>query len=141
MHTHGIPTSLTPAASDIALLQEMYGVRGADANETNKANDTLNDATRIRFSSDPNFDGTHPLVHFGEISNASDRDIFFFETPSNYQGAVTIHVVSAALSELQYRLSVKDRNGNLLTTADSTEKLGGDVKVQLPPATGGTCAR
>ena len=131
MHEHGIPTSLVPAASDIALLQELYGLRHADANEINKPNDTIGDATRIRFSDSSSFDGSKALVHYGEISSPSDRDIFFFELPSNYSGTSTIHAVSAGLSQLQFRFTVTDRNGLVLAHGESTSQFGGDVAVNV----------
>lgn len=131
MHEHGIPATLVPAASDIALLQELYGLRHADANEVNKPNDTMGDATRIRFSDSSHFDGSKALVHYGEISSPSDRDIFFFELPSNYNGTSTIHAVSAGLSQLQFRFVVTDRNGVELAHGESTSQLGGDVSVNV----------
>ncbi len=133
MHTHGIPSSLVPAASDIALLQEMYGTRGPDSNEIAKSNDRLGDATRLRFSDvTSHFDGTTPLIHFGEIQNSQDRDIFFFQPPNKYSGPTTIHVLSAGLSMLQFRATVLDKNGNVLATGTSTAKMGGDVSISLP---------
>lgn len=131
MHEHGIPSSIVPAASDIALLQELYGLRQPDTNEINKSNDTIGDATRIRFSDSSSFDGSKALVHYGEISSPSDRDIFFFELPSNYNGTATIHAVSTGLSQLQFRFTVMDRNGVELAHGDSTSQFGGDVSLKV----------
>ncbi len=136
MHTHGVPTSLVPAASDIALLQELYGLRGPDANEISKANDKLGDATRMRFSDvSSKFDGSKPLVHYGEIQGSTDRDIFYFETPGDYAGPTTINVVSKGLSLLKFRLTVMDDRGTVLQTADNTAALGGEASVHLQSTT------
>lgn len=138
MHEHGVPTSLTPAASDIALLQQMYGIRSADANELNKANDTLNDATRMRFSDvTSTFDGTKPLIHYGEISQATDRDIFTFEVPQTYHGTTTVHVDSRGLSQLQFRLTLKDVKGNVIASGDNTAIAGGEVRLHIPGTANG----
>ncbi len=131
MHEHGIPSTLVPAASDIALLQELYGLRKADANELSKANDTIADATRIRFSDSSHFDGTKGLIHYGEISSPSDKDVFFFEFPSGYNGTASIHAVSAGLSQLQFRFTVTDRSGHDLAHGESTAQVGGDVALKV----------
>ena len=138
MHEHGVPTSLTPAASDIVLLQQLYGVRGIDANEINKANDTLADATRMRFSDvSSTFDGTKPLVHYGEITQASDRDVFYFEVPQTYHGTTTVHVESRGLSQLQFRLTLKDVKGNVLSSGETTTTQGGEVHLSIPGTSNG----
>lgn len=138
MHEHGVPASLTPAASDIALLQQLYGVRTVDANETNKANDTLGDATRMRFSDvSSSFDGTKPLIHYGEITKASDRDIFFFEVPQSHKGTTTVHVESRGLSQLQFRLKIMNSNGVTLSTGDGTGVQGSEVHLTIPATTNG----
>jgi hypothetical protein len=131
MHEHGIPSTLVPAASDIAILQQLYGLRQTDANELNKPNDTIGDATRIRFSDSSSFDGSKGLVHYGEISSPTDRDIFFFELPSNYNGPSTVHAVSTGLSQLQFRFTVTDRNGLELAHGESTSQFGGDVSLKV----------
>ena len=136
MHEHGIPSTLVPAASDIAVLQQLYGLRQPDANEINKPNDVIGDATRIRFSDSSNFDGSKALVHYGEITSPTDKDIFFFELPSNYTGTATIHAVSAGLSQLQFRFTVTDRNGVALAQGESTSQLGGDVALNVSRPTG-----
>ncbi len=132
MFQHGIPSSVVPAASDIALLQQLYGTRGPDANEIAKPNDTIDDATRIRFSDDPvRFDGTRHLVHFGEIQSETDRDVFFLDVPEAYNGLVTMHVVSYGFSMLQYRFQLTDRDGNELDLLESAELQGGDLAITV----------
>lgn len=138
MHEHGVPDSLTPAASDIAVLQQLYGVRGADANELNKANDTQGDATRMRFSDVAStFDGTKPLIHYGEITQATDRDIFFFEVPQSHKSTTTVHVESRGLSQLQFRLTVKNDKGNVVSVGENTALQGGEVHLQIPATSNG----
>ncbi len=127
-------TVLTPAPSDIAVLQQLYGVRGPDANEVDKANDTQGDATRMRFSDvSSSFDGTKPLIHYGEITAATDRDVFFFEV---FLKAIAVpphvHVESRGLSQLQFRLTIKSSNGSVLATGDNTSLHGGVVHLQIP---------
>lgn len=131
MFQHGIPATLTPAASDIALLQQLYGTRQPDANELAAANDTIDKATRIRFSDASHFTGATHLVHYGEISSPSDRDVFFLELPSNYTGLATFHVVSSGFSLLQYRIQLTDRDGNEIDLNESTEILGGDAAITV----------
>ncbi|MDX1927690.1 MAG: dockerin type I domain-containing protein [Pirellulaceae bacterium] len=138
MHEHGIPSTLVPASSDIALLRQLYGLRQPDANEINKPNDAIGDATRIRFSDSSSFDGSKALVHYGEISSPSDRDIFFFELPSNYNGTATLHAVSAGLSQLQFRFAVTDRHGVVLAQGESMSQLGGDVALDVSRPAGDT---
>lgn len=138
MHEHGVPTSLTPAVGDIALLQQLYGVRTADANEISKANDTVGDATRMRFSDvSSSFDGTKPLIHYGEITNPTDRDIFYFEVPQTYKGTTTVHVESRGLSQLQFRLTIKNNSGTVLATGDGLSTQGSEVHLQIPATTNG----
>ncbi len=133
MHEHGVPSSLTPAASDIALLQQMYGIRTVDANETAKPNDTTRDATRMRFSDvASNFDGTRPLIHYGEITTASDRDIFYFEVPQTYHNTTTVHVESRGLSQLEFRLTIKDLDGNTIASSETLTPQGGEVHLTIP---------
>ncbi|MFO1062774.1 MAG: dockerin type I domain-containing protein [Pirellulales bacterium] len=130
MHTHGIPQSLIPTAADIALLQQVYGTRGPDVNELAKSNDVIGDATRIRFDgTSSHWDGKAPLVHYGEISTASDKDIYFYD--ATFSGATTFRVASAGLSQLQFKMSILDKNGNVLAQGTAHDASGGDLKLHL----------
>ncbi len=65
-------------ASDIAGVRQLYGVHDLDFNESKSANDSASKATRIKFSQvSGGYDGTTPVVAYGDLSSPSDVDFFF----------------------------------------------------------------
>ena len=110
MYSHAGRTYAGLNSADIAAIQNLYGLRSPDANDALLPNDTLATATVIRVNDD--FDGRFPFLAFGDITTASDMDYFTFHALSDYQGSLTVRVVSAGISQLAFRLSVLDAAGN-----------------------------
>ncbi|MCY2962474.1 MAG: matrixin family metalloprotease [Planctomycetota bacterium] len=128
MYAHNNPgISKTLTATDIADLQQLYGVRTADLNDASRSNDTLKTATRIR-GNDPTsgFTGATPLVAWGDITRPTDVDDFELAPFTGYSGAATIELRTAGISQLRADLSVFDQKGVLVaraTAAAGSEKL------------------
>lgn len=130
-----IPPSTTPTTTDLAALDALFGSREMDRNEEeDDRNDTPDDATRLRTSSSNGFDGSTPAAAYGDIGTSSDVDVFRFDPVDDYEGPVTIRVRSAGISQLQPRLSVYDRDGELIGSAESTREGGDIVSVQINEA-------
>lgn len=140
MHTHGGGGRTTLAASDIATLQSMHGERAADPNEENHGNDTIDRATRIRGadedeSSADGFDGSQVWIHFGDLLDENDRDVFEIKVGSGYAGPLAIEVRTAGLSLARLRAEVSDEDGNVLGTGTIDDVLGGSLLLQVQNAT------
>jgi hypothetical protein len=131
MFVHGISANLTPIASDVAALQQRYGARTADANETARAaegisdNDTLANATDLKLTKMPGYhEGAGPSLVYGDITTDSDVDYFFMPAVSDYAGQVTFTLRSDAISLLSPRLKVFNEDGVLLAEAESDYPFG-----------------
>lgn len=117
MFLRNSPTTVPiPTATDIANLQALHGNR-VDPNELVTSNNTLKNATRMK---DGSYDGTVPLLNYGDISNAADVDTFRIDKVDLYSGPVTVRLRTAGQSLLQSKLTVLDRNGQEIATATST---------------------
>jgi dockerin type I repeat protein/matrixin len=133
-HT-GEPTS-GPTADDIANLEAIYGARRPDVFEGSNNNDVIARAARIPHSEPVDgFDGTTPLVVYGDIHDAADKDVFLLPVLPGYQGPLTFQLWTSGISLLQGKISVLDQNGNVLATTQSASELGDVLTVQLPAAT------
>jgi predicted Zn-dependent protease len=125
------------AASDIAAIRALYGARLPDLNEGDKGNTTFDNATRIKFEDtpdhpgDPFFDGTMPLIAYGDLTTSQDVDMFTFRTMEGYSGPVTIRLQTQGISLLAPQLSIYDKNGRLLGQVQATEQAGSVVTYQL----------
>lgn len=109
------PAALT--AGDITALQDLYGVRAVDFNEGTKGNDTLKNATRIVFSATSGgYNGSTPIVGYGDIGSATDIDYFDVKTLAGYTGPMTFRVQTTGISMLAPRVSLIDANGRVLQT-------------------------
>ena len=127
MFLHNSPNnSLVPTAGDIANLQKLHGVR-TDLLEQKKLNDTISNATPVRSSS---FDGSAPLLNYGDISSPTDLDYYNINALSTYTGPVTVRLRVHGLSMFQGSLSITDRKGNVLTTGTAAS-FGQDVVLRL----------
>lgn len=131
MFVHAISANLTPIAADIAALQERYGTRTADANETARAaegisdNDTLAHATDLKLTKMPGYhEGAGPSLAYGDITTDSDVDYFFMPAVSDYAGQVTFTLRSDAISLLAPRLEVFNEDGVLLAETESDYPFG-----------------
>jgi len=148
-HTLGLPPSVDPdsvmfntfnatttlSASDVAGIRALYGSRPADLNEGSTGNEVIKDATRIRFHS--SFDGTTPLVIFGDVTTPADSDMFYLPVLDTYSGPMSVRVQTAGISLLAPTLTVLDKNGTVLATATATGTQGDAVTLTLPSVTAG----
>ncbi len=116
-------------ASDISTLQALYGARSLDPHEGSNGNDTISNATQISFPG--GYNGTTPLVVFGDIGSNSDVDVYAIKSLSNYNGPVTIQLQSAGISLLTTKLTVMDAKGSVLGTAQAASDFGDTVTVHL----------
>ena len=122
----GIPTAVEPSPLDVEAIERVFGARVADMNERNDRNDSIDEATRVRYSEEDGFDGSTPLIVYGDLSDSFDRDYYRFDNLAQYDGAATFEVRSQAISMLQPRLSIRDNDGNIVDS-DHTAVLGGDT--------------
>src|SRR5439155_14864395 len=95
--------NLTLSASDVSAIRALYGSRAPDANEGASGNDTIATATQIREPS--GYDGTTPLVAFGDITARGDADVFQLSNRSGYAGPVTFRLQTRGISLLPARLT------------------------------------
>jgi len=121
--------NLVLSASDITAIQTLYGSRAADANEGAGGNETIATATQI--NPPGGFDGTTPLVAFGDITARTDVDVFRVTNLSGYAGPVTFRVQTSGISLLPARLTVTDVAGNVLGFAAGVGVRGGVLTVTL----------
>jgi len=130
-----IPTSTMPTSEDLAVLDSLFGSRDMDRNESeDDANDTEDDATRLRTSESNGFDGSTPAIAYGDIGSANDVDVFRFDPVDDYEGPVTIQVRTSGISQLEPRIRVFNRDGDLITSSQSTASGGEIVSVQIEEA-------
>jgi hypothetical protein len=123
-------TTLTPG--DVTAIQRLYGTRQPDANEGLAGNDRMATATRLRFSQDSDgFDGSAPVVAFGDITTNSDVDFFWLRPLDGYTGPMTFRLQTSGISLLAPRLTVFDARGRMLGQSLSTSPLGDTVTVRL----------
>lgn len=132
MYAH-LSTRSQLTGSDIAALQALYGVRTADVHEGRLGNDDFRTATPIRHPhrSGHSYDGSTPLVLFGDITARGDVDVFSLRAPNGYRGPLTIRLQTEGISLLAPRLTVYDAAGRELGQAASTESNGSAVSVRL----------
>lgn len=132
MHTHGLTASVTPTAADIALLQSLYGARVPDEHESQANNDTRSKATSIDDAeASDGFDGSAPLVEFGDLHATTDADFYMLPVLLGYDGAISFDVRTQGLSLMRPRVTVFDRHGDQLATSTVSDPLGGTAHVQV----------
>jgi hypothetical protein len=120
--------------SDVTALTNIYGVRVSDRWEGPTGDNSLRSAARLDTSG--GFDGTTPLVTFGDVGRG-DVDYYALPPLGGYTGGVTVRLRSAGISLLAPKVTVLDSFGRTLGTASSTN-LGGDtVEVHLGAVTPG----
>ncbi|MDZ4659283.1 MAG: Ig-like domain-containing protein [Bythopirellula sp.] len=134
------PVVREPTATDIALLQQLHGVRAPDLNEVSLENgnvttnnDTITSASELLTGEfNESGQGSAPTVVYGDIGANTDHDFFFIDPPSNYGGALTVEVRSLGISLLKPRLRVFDQNQVLVAEGVSAEFGGDRLTVNLP---------
>lgn len=128
-HANGL-TALS--AGDIADIRALYGRRGPDANEGSNGNDSFARATQIKFSQvSDGYDGSTPLIMFGDIGSTTDADYFSLRPLLGYSGPVSLRVRTSGLSLLAPRVTLYDSAGQVLRQAEVTGAEGGDLTLKL----------
>lgn len=148
-HAFGVPSSsdprsvmydtfnqnLTLAPSDVVAIRTLYGVRSPDANEGQVGNGTIKDSTRIKY--DSSFDGSTPLVIFGDVTTPTDADVFYVPVLDTYSGSMSIRLQTAGVSLLAARLTVLDGKGVVIGTGLASGTDGDVLSVTLPQVKAG----
>lgn len=121
------------STEDIQQVRALYGRRPADIWEGKLGNDSIDTATRIKFSqSSSGYNGATPLVEFGDITYSGDLDHYELRPLLGYTGPVTIRVQTSKLSLLAPSLIVTDDLGVEVGRASSGAKSGSTVSVRIP---------
>jgi len=132
----GIPQASSPTPGDIADLQERFGQRADDTNETEDdddgatRNDTLATATELKLVElDDLSEGSAPSIVYGDIANTSDADFFQIRVPSDYVGPATFTVRTEGISLLTPFVTIYDSDSQLLIQGNSTSTTGDTLVV------------
>ncbi|MFO0809773.1 MAG: matrixin family metalloprotease [Gemmataceae bacterium] len=125
--------NLTLSASDIVSIRSLYGARAADAHEGQTGNGSISASTRIKYSS--SFDGSTPLVIFGDITTASDVDVYYLPVPDTYSGPMTLRLQTTGVSLLAPRLTITDAQGAVLASTAGSNTEGEVLSLSVPQVT------
>ncbi len=121
------------AASDIAAIRALYGVRTADQNELKKNNNALSNGTRVKYSQvSGGYTGSTPLVVWGDLSTASDVDYFFVPALAGYTGPMTFRLQTDGISLATPKITVLDASGRSLGQSTSQSNSSDSITVTLP---------
>ncbi|HEY1190801.1 MAG TPA: matrixin family metalloprotease [Gemmata sp.] len=117
------------SATDIAHLQELYGVRRADAFEGAGGNDTA-----ARASSIPRSTVTQ-LLATADLTTAADVDYYTFTAPAltSWLSNVTVRLRASGLSLLTAKVTVFDSAGRAVASGASTDPLNNDLVLSFKP--------
>jgi hypothetical protein len=118
--------------SDVSAIQALYGPPDSSLSSHNSL------ATPLPIPTPQPFNGSTPIVAYGDINSAQTLVVYSFTPPSNVHGGVTVRLVTAGLSLLDPLVSVVDGSGKLLGRASSTDLGGGAVTIQLPALSPGS---
>ena len=116
--------------SDVSAIQALYGPPDSSLNDHNSI------ATALSIPTPQSFNGSTPIVAYGDINSAQTSVVYSFTSPSNARG-VTVRLVTAGLSLLDPLVTVVDASGKLLGSASSTDVGGGAVTIPLAVASSG----
>ncbi len=146
-HAFGLDHSTNPASvmfanlngqrnlttGDVAAIRNLYGLRSFDLNEDpRKTNNTLRDASEIKYSAvSGGFNGSTPVVQYGDLSSATEVDFFSIKPLIGYTGPMTFRVQTSGISFLAPKITVMDRNGVVLGTRQSTSNSGDTLSIRL----------
>ena len=117
------------SSGDIAAIQALYGARAPDLHEGSGGDDSPNKAATIQPPG--SFDGSTPLVVFGDISSVKDLDYYTFRGPSGYTGPVTIRLQSAGISLLTTKLTILDASGKIVGQPKAASGFGDVVTLSM----------
>src|SRR6516225_7692573 len=118
--------------SDVSAIQALYGPPDSSLNGHN------NLATALPIPTPQSFDGSTPIVAYGDINSTPALVVYSFTPPSKVHSGVTVRLVTAGLSLLDPLVSVVDASGKLLGSASSTDVGGGAVTIPLAAASPGS---
>jgi hypothetical protein len=118
--------------SDVSAIQALYGPPDSSLGGHNSL------ATALPIPTPQSFDGSTPIVAYGDINSTQTLVIYSFTPPSKVHGGVTVRLVTAGLSLLDPLVSVVDASGQPLGSASSTGVGGGAITVQLAAASPGS---
>ncbi|MBS0264278.1 MAG: matrixin family metalloprotease [Planctomycetes bacterium] len=104
-----------PTSADLAVLQQVYGQRGANPAE----NTVIAEARELKFPAGV-YTGATPLVTYGSLDATGVSNFFEVERLAGYKGSVTLQLRTSGLSQLGARISVYDGNGNLLGQSEAS---------------------
>lgn len=114
------------STTDIERLQALYGKRTNDQWDTQKSNGTLQNATRIKLPDPLEYNGSTPVVMYGDITTLTDVDFYSLRPLLGYDGPISFRLQTAGISLLTPRLTILDSAGR--TVAEATSNLAtGDV--------------
>jgi hypothetical protein len=115
-----------PSAGDIAAVQAIYGARPMDSTTGYTGSPTS--ATQLgAFQS---IAGVLSLTASGDLNNPTGADAYSFTTPS-LVGGFTLTLQRAGLSLVTPTVSLYDSRGNLVSSATSSDPLGGDLTINV----------
>jgi predicted Zn-dependent protease len=148
-HALGLPPSTDPTsvmyntfnnnsalnAGDVAAIRGLYGARAADTNEGQTGNGTIKSATRIKYHS--SFNGSTSLAVFGDVTTATDVDVFYLPVLDTYTGPITVRLQTTGVSLLAPKLTLTDRQGGVLATATGSGTEGDTLTLTWPKAVAG----
>lgn len=118
------------SASDLATVRSYYGgPRQADGFDRQRANDTRSAATAVTVS------GNFTLT--GDLTTAADADWYAFRVPAGGR-SFTARLTTAGISLLAAELTVVDAAGRVVGTAEATDPIAGNLRVNVTADTGGT---
>jgi hypothetical protein len=142
MHVHGPSGTLELTPQDIANLQAIHGSRKPDPNEGDQGNNSIARSSRIRGGENDTtvldgFSGNQVWIQFGDLHDATDRDVYEVRTSSSYVGPLTVEVRTKGLSLARVSAEITDRNGISLVQANSEGELGGALQLTLNSTTAG----
>lgn len=121
-----------PTAADVAAIRALYGARAPDANDADRANDTIKRATRLEFPERNSVhDPTLPAVGYGDITTRADADVFLVKPEFASAGPMTVRVQTAGISLLAARVTVLDEGGRVLGQSGTAGNAGGSASVTL----------
>ncbi len=132
MFSH-LNTATALTAGDVAAIRNLYGARAADLNDADRPNDTVKRATRLKYSATSGgFDGSTPVVGYGDLTTRTDVDIFYLKQFSGYTGPISFRVQTAGISLLAPTVTVTDSAGRVLATKTATGTRGDTLAITLP---------
>ena len=128
MHSHGIPTFVTPTTEDINALHAIYGQRADDIYDR-----LGEEPVDLRDFEDANgLDGGAPTIVFGDITHPADRDTYELEITDGYFGPVTVELVTSGISQLAHRIVMPGATPTVNEAAAGT-----DSQLLIPQASSG----